>query len=147
MGNRSFFRCQLSCPRWPVLFKSLPGPLVCLLGTIASALFIGAAPENFSHFFKPIFCRFVAASSTRVLIRFSSCFDSRQSLLQCDSMCCSFSRHNRSPRPRLRAASRCNRSGWPGKKTAARGSPLAAIGVDYNRSCSLPKPSNRISDY
>jgi hypothetical protein len=34
-----------------------------------------------------------------------------------------------------------------GKKSAARGLPLAAIGLDYNRICSLPETSSTKLDY
>jgi hypothetical protein len=146
MGSHSFFRCQPSRPARPCFFNLCQVHLyVCW-----APLHLHPSSERpwrtLVIFFKSVSCRFVAASSTRVLNRFSRCSDSRQSLLQCDPTCCLLSRHNRGAEPRLRAASRCNYFGVP-KKTAARGSPLAAIGVDYNRSCSLPKPSNRISDY
>jgi hypothetical protein len=70
----STFVSTLACA-----FLFLPGPLLRLLGTIASALFIGTTAENFSHFFK---ARILSVCGSLI----HTCLDSIQQLFRFTSI-------------------------------------------------------------
>ena len=103
----------------------------------ASAPFIGAAPENFSHFSKPVFCPIVATRFNRVSVRLNSCSNSLQLLFQNAPTDCLFSRHKCGIETHLTFPLRAQSIAAKKRRQEDRPSPPSVL--NYNRSCSLPK--------